>query len=507
MEKNEKEFDKSLKLIAKSSIIIFIGITLSKFFTYLYRIIIARSFGPETYGLFSLSIMISGWFIIFASFGLGQGMLRYVSFYRGKKEKDKIKYIFRKSLLVLFFSGVVAGALLFALSPLIANKIFNEPGLVNFLKLFSLVVPFTVITTVLYSTLRAYEKIGWHSFVSNILPTSLKVALIGVFMFFGLKTNAIIFSYVLAAGIVLVFTFFIIKAKIPEIFNKYKLDVKERLKTFREVATYSWPLLFAAFVWRIFEWTDSLVIGYFKTASDVGIYNAALPIAFLLGISPLLFMQLFFPLVNKEYAKGNRGTVKQLSKQVGKWIFAINLPVFIFLFIFSEAFLNILFGPEYAGVANALRFLLVGFLFFSVSEISTRLIEMEGKPKLILYSIVSVAILNLILNIILVPKLGIIGAAISTMTSFIALTIIFAIQSFRTLSIIPIRRKMLNLLAAAVLSSAALFYAKSFVEISLVSLILLGVFFFGLYGFLSLIFKGLDKNDFMIIRSLLKRSN
>ena len=57
---NNNEFDSNLKLIAKSSVIVFAGIFLSKIFTYLYRIIIAREFGPEAYGLFSLALVISG---------------------------------------------------------------------------------------------------------------------------------------------------------------------------------------------------------------------------------------------------------------------------------------------------------------------------------------------------------------------------------------------------------------------------------------------------------------
>ena len=62
---NETEINSGLKLIAKSSAIMFIGIFLSKVLTYLYRIIIARNYSPEIYGLFSLSIMIAGWFVVF----------------------------------------------------------------------------------------------------------------------------------------------------------------------------------------------------------------------------------------------------------------------------------------------------------------------------------------------------------------------------------------------------------------------------------------------------------
>ena len=66
--KDAKEVNQGLKILAKSSIIVFIGIFLSKILIYIYRIIIARNFGPEVYGLFSLAIIIMGWFLFFRLF-------------------------------------------------------------------------------------------------------------------------------------------------------------------------------------------------------------------------------------------------------------------------------------------------------------------------------------------------------------------------------------------------------------------------------------------------------
>src|SRR3989344_4690308 len=104
---NESDVNKGLKIIAKSSIIIFVGVFFSKIITYFYRIIIARYFGPEVYGLFSLAIMISGWFIIFSSLGFAEGLLRYLPWYRGKKEYNKIKYLIRFSTTLTLITSII----------------------------------------------------------------------------------------------------------------------------------------------------------------------------------------------------------------------------------------------------------------------------------------------------------------------------------------------------------------------------------------------------------------
>ena len=85
LNKEENEiFNSSLRRVAKSSFIVFFGIIFSKLITFIYRVIIAKNLGPEPYGLFSLAFIISSIFIAISCFGLHEGVLRYVSFYRGK---------------------------------------------------------------------------------------------------------------------------------------------------------------------------------------------------------------------------------------------------------------------------------------------------------------------------------------------------------------------------------------------------------------------------------------
>ena len=139
MEKNDKKkLDKSLRLIAKSSIIVFVGIIFSKIFSYAYRIIIARSLGPEVYGMFSLAVMVSLLFFAVASLGLLEGLSRYIPFYRGKKEDNKIRYIFRFSIKTLIFSSVLAALFLFLFSDIISVNIFHNLELSLFLKIFGI---------------------------------------------------------------------------------------------------------------------------------------------------------------------------------------------------------------------------------------------------------------------------------------------------------------------------------------------------------------------------------
>ena len=128
--KSHKETEKeylpfALRLLAKSSLIIFIGVFLSKVLTYIYRIALARYFDAEVFGLFSLALMISMFFIAAAGLGLADGALRYFSLYHERNEK-KAQYVYRLSLRILLITGIAASLLLFLLADYISNKIFHN---------------------------------------------------------------------------------------------------------------------------------------------------------------------------------------------------------------------------------------------------------------------------------------------------------------------------------------------------------------------------------------------
>src|SRR3989344_9029605 len=110
---NEHSVNKNLKLIAKSSFIVLIGIAISKILVYIYRVIIARQFGPDMYGIFSLASMVLSWFAAFFAFGLNEGIVRYVSIFRGAKEEKKAMYVFRISSAIMAVSSIIGGILLY----------------------------------------------------------------------------------------------------------------------------------------------------------------------------------------------------------------------------------------------------------------------------------------------------------------------------------------------------------------------------------------------------------
>ena len=507
----EKKFNNLLKLMFETSIFILVGILISKIFSYLYKIIIARYLGANIFGLYSLSLVTILLFAAISGFGISEGVLRYISLYRGKNEKNKIRYIFRLSSKLLLFSTIIIALISFLLSDFISLVIFKNQALAIWLKIFSFLIPLWVFSIFFMNIMIAFERIKQQTIIEKIIQSSAKFFFLVFFIFLGLKTNAVIFSFFLGIFIFFLSTFIYCKYKLSNVFIEYHLKKSKRIQILTNLISYSVPIMFFGIISNIFYWTDSLVIGFFKTTIDVGIYNAAIPLAALLTLAPELFIQLLFPIITKEHAKKNLDLIKKLSIQIGKWIFIINLPLFFLMIFFPGPIINFFFGDEYLSGINSLRFLLIGNLFFSIFIISNKLLEMAGKSKILLTDLLIAGALNLILNIILVPKNyifgienlnGINGAAIATTISMILFNLLLMFHARYYTSVIPIGKEFFRIFLISLIPLSILFILRSAIQLTAFSMIVLAIFFLLTYVLSLFLFRGLDKNDLIILESM-----
>ena len=498
--KDDKEIEKDLTILAKSSIFVFVAVFLSKFFMYLYRISIARYYGPESYGLFSLGFVISGFFITFASLGFSEGISRFIPMYRS--EKQKIKYLIKFSNNILFFSAFFSAFLLFFNSEFIAINFFHNSELTLYLKIFSFLIPIQIFTNFYFSIIRSHEKIHAYSFGTNILQNMTKFLIIILFIYLGLKSLiAIPLSYLVGILSGLIFAYLYCKFKLSYIFTKITiLDNKKNLRL--NFLSYSWPLVLYGILGSIMYWIDTFLIGYFENAYWVGIYNAAIPIALLLVLAPEIFLQMFFPLITRELSMKNFTVVRELSKQITKWIFILNLPLTILILLFPGVFINILFGPEYLLAKNALRILTMGYFILTLSSVASNLLLSKGKSKIILINLILTSILNFILNFILIPHYGITGAAFATFISLSVLSLLLISENYYFNHILPFRRNMAAIFFISLILSGILYNISLFVNVNLIWLIVLGGLFGAAYLGLIILTKSFDKNDLMVLKKI-----
>lgn len=502
MNKEDKELDYYLKLLVKSSAFVFVAVIISKLASYGYKIAIAKYFGSEIYGLFSLAIIVIGIITSVAALGLGEGIIRYVSYYRGKKRFEAINILINKSRNLFLITAVLSTIGLILAAPFISDKIFHSESFTPLIIGMAFAIPFILLSNIYLGVLRGFEKIKTYSALINIYQNSARLILIILFLMMGFGILSISLSYVLTfAGLLLLSWYYSRK-------NFDKEEIKENnkgKKILSNAMAYSWPLLFTGVLYNAFYWTDSLLLGYFDSVEIVGLYNAAITITSLFGIAPDLFMQMFFPLISFKYSQGKKELIAQLTRQVVKWIYILNIAVFLLVFFFPEHILKILFGTEFIAASGTLRLLSIGALFSGTIGLATNLLSIKGKTKTVLVDFIIFTTFNLLLNILLIPKYGMAGAALTTIFTQAAFLITAFYQIKRAYKFNILKSGVIKLFAVSFFSLTIgflLLYQKSF---SLFDSFLIGSATIMVYITLIYFFKIFDKEDIEIIKSIARK--
>ncbi|MAF51270.1 MAG: hypothetical protein CMH64_04235 [Nanoarchaeota archaeon] len=491
----------SLKKIVKGGFIVFLGIFISKIVGYLYRIIVAR-IGAEQYGLLSLGIALLGVFTTISLLGLNQGILRYVSFYKGKEDFQKIKELLSSAFKLTFSLSLIFAIILFIFSKQISITFFSNENLSWIIKIIAIALPFNTLREVLINTFKAFQKVKYEVYIKNITENISKVIITLIFIILGVKiigatiayTASIILSFILALYFLEKKVFSIFKTKL----SKFSLN--------KELFRYSLPLLFGNFIFSLILWTDTLMLGYFLPESEVGIYNAALPTAFLMFTIPYALLALFIPILTELHAQNKTEDFRSVYKTITKWIFLLNIILLGIFYLFSEKILGILFGQEYTIASTSLLILSTGyFIGFLASSIQSVLLVIK-RTKLILLNTSIMAIGNILLNILLIPKYGIVGAAIATSSIFIIRTILLVTESTLITKIFPFKLSYIKIIFSILVTFFSIKYISSFYEINLITLILTSLFFLLIYGILLLLTKSLEKEDISIIKSIQQKT-
>ncbi|MFB6143979.1 MAG: oligosaccharide flippase family protein [Candidatus Nanohaloarchaea archaeon] len=473
-----KDNQKTLNILARGAIITFAGLFGSKALAYLYRVYIGRSLGPEAYGILSIGIAVTGIATSISTLSQGSGLQRFLPKAESqKKEEDFIKSSLSLTLPVSF----VLTAGMFLLSPQIAS-IFGNQNAVSVIRVLALVPIFDTLMDISVNVAKAHKKQEYHIITSRIFQNvvQLTVTVLLIHLNYGVVGAA--WGWV--AGVVLsaFLGWYLLKTRIIENFSLSLSFESQRKKMLR----YSLPLLMSGLVGSLLGWTDTLFIGYLLQESQVGIYNAALPTAAMLGIPLSAVGSLMLPAMSEiiEDVEKARETIKTTSY----WSLLLSTPIFTILFLFSSQVLRIMFSKEFLGGAMALSILSIGYLFNAATGNITELVKASDKTDLIFKNTLGQVALNIPLNIVLIPRwgagLGIAGAAVATASSMILVNTLLVIESKYLLNISPFSKKMIKPFLASLIPAIGIYYLTNsiFKIVPLWALILST----GIYGLLYL---------------------
>ena len=464
--------DKSIRLNALLNIILTLSNIVFPLITFPY---VSRILNPEGIGVVSFFSSIGNYGILVASLGISTYGIRAVASIR--EDKNKLSRIVQELAVInIIMSGLVT--LLLLGMALVIKQLSKESSLLLITSLTILSSPLAL--NWLYSGIEEYAYITKRSLIFKVF------SLILIFLF--VKKPA---DYVVYAGITLFST---LGSNILNVWHSRKFVYIKRYKNL-EFKKHFKPMfyLFASLLAvNIYTNLDTVMLGFINGNEAVGYYSVASKVKWILlslitSISAVLLPRLSFYISKKDTSKFNK-----MLKESSAVIFFIAIPLVAFFIVEAQNSIQLLGGEKYISATLSMQILMPILVISGFSNITgNQILIPMNRERYFMFAVSLGALVNLGLNLILMPKLGIIGASMATLFAELTQMTVQFIYSYKYLAGNISKNNLRNVILATVIATIILIVVESRIVLAtpFLSLFLAGSIFFSIYLGILLLLK------------------
>lgn len=387
-----------------------IGLALS----FLWIFTITNLFNAETYGLVSLAQMIISFSAMLFGLGIDTAIVKLGSMKRYYSNGMLKSDFLTKSLIITLISSVLCSLILYFFRDLIAISLFNNKNFSTYLLAISFLFFLFIFHKLAISFLTVEGKFTKYGNFYFLFPNLFILIFILIIYKFQLPDFYIIIGYLFSYGIfglILIASFF----KIPT-------KVESKISYF-SILNLSTPMMISSSFLFISNWTDTFMLGAMVSKSELGVYNVAFKLSTLALIIIASVNTVLAPKISKLYSEKNIDGIKMEVQKATKIITYIALPLVGTLILFKNQILS-LFGDEFVFGGTTLVIISLGMLFSAMSGSVGLVLNMTNHQKQFRNFTIISAIVNILLNYLLIKNYGIEGAAIASLISTIILNLL-----------------------------------------------------------------------------------
>lgn len=437
-------------------------------FPYVSRILL-----PEGTGKVSFATSVISYFAMFAQLGIPTYGIRACA-----KVRDNRKEL-TKTAQEIFGINIVMTLLAYAV---FVVALITVPRLQQDKTLFLIVSTTMIFNAIgmewLYKALEQYTYITIRSIIFKF------VALVAMFLLIHEKSDYVIYGAIS-----------ILASSASNVFNFVNVH---RYIGFRPVGQYDFKrhlkpitVFFAmSCATTVYTHLDTVMLGFMTTDADVGYYNAAVKIKTILVSIVTSLGTVMLPRASYYVEHGMKEEFHRITCKAINFVFLLATPLMVYFMLFAKEGIFFLSGDAYAGSIAPMQLIMPTLLFIGLSNImGIQILVPLGKEKVVLYSEIAGAVVDLIINWILIPSMASAGAAIGTLVAEAVVTVWQYVALRDTVADAYKRVRYIPIILGIVLGSLASVWTKTLGMYEFFTLALSAVIFFGIYGIVLIVAK------------------
>jgi O-antigen/teichoic acid export membrane protein len=449
----------NLVVAAKGGSAVFAGRIFAWGSRFLIAVLLARVLGARDYGVYNLALSTATVVAAFGVLGLDAAIVRYTAVFAARADLSRLRGVVETAVGFPAVVAVLLGAGMLVFAEPIAVGIFREPDLVPLMRLGALLVPALVLNQLLAAILQGMHRIHLAVLAEQLSQPFARILVLGVFLIVGLTAFEAMLAAALAASAVAVILAWFVVRTLPA--GTRTIAARRDL---REVMRFSLPVWFSNVVNTVGGNLQIGLLGILGTAAAVGVFAIANQVTLLGTMFHAALVSASMPLFAQLGDSDDRAGMLHLYRATSKWTFAANLPLFLILAAFPGAILSI-FGPEFRAGSTALVVMAFAGLVNAGTGTSGAILDMTGHTRLKLLNSSVAVLLGLGLNLLLIPPLGITGAALAVLSATAALNLMRLVEVAILLRVTPYDREIFKPLVAGMLAMGSAFAAAAVVNI------------------------------------------
>jgi len=494
------DLEKLTRRVARGSGIVFAGQVAGKIIGVCLQVVLSRGLGPLLYGTYTLAVSVMKILREVGTLGLHGGVVRFSAEAQAKGNRARVKGTLTASLGIGIVASAALALSLYAASDWLATTAFSDAGLEPVLRAFAAALPFYTLTFLASRAARGLQVMTADVAVGTVAQPLVNLVAVSIAFLLGWALDgavaAFVLSTVVSAGLGLYVVFRIAPVLLDrDVIASYDLG---------GLIGYSLPVMGVTLTALFVDQADRIMIGLLASSADVGIYNVAALLATQVRFMLTSVSAAFTPLISDLYHTGRRDDLRTLFQTTTRWIVTLSMPLGLVLILFPEPLLW-LFGADFLAGAPVVMVLAISSLLNAAVGTIGLMLQMSDHERLVLIDNVLLAVINVGLNLWLIPIYGTVGAAVATAVSVTAINVVQYGQLRHLLGVTPFSLAYLRPLAAG-LGAGLLGWAvgaalEPWFLHGVAGMLVTGMTYIGL-----LLWIGLPEKDWEIMAPYLKRT-
>ncbi len=382
-----------------------------------FSIYMARTLGRDIYGLISISLGVFGIMTIVGDLGVTTASARRIAVLRKAGGGPSVRQILASTLVVKAVTGTAVGILVYAMAPALGAA-FDKPVEPLF-RLMAAAILLNLLGSSFQSVMRGMHRMGIFA-LSNAVRDVLWVMFAIAFVELGWGVEGAVLGFLVGQVV-----WFAVNLGLYMAYVDVPGPVRPAPGLARELLAFGLPLIVADLMIFVYSWTATFVLGVLRPTWEVSTYNIAFGMVSMVMVVVSSVGMTVFPIFSERSVSGSVEEMEVVYRRLIKFMCVAVFPLLSFIAVLAP-YVVLMYGKEYRLAVAPLLVLVVWGYLSPVSDIGSRLLTAMERQRYVMYSTALVAALNLALNIALIPRFGMMGAAAASTASFVLSALLVA---------------------------------------------------------------------------------